>query len=335
MFKWCIIGGGGIADRRAIPAILKDEGSRLVAIMERVPERCLELGEKYGVPTFTDAREMLMNVECDAVYIGSPLGTHKEYMMLCLEFGKHVFVEKPFTMNADEGREVADAFIKANLGLTVGYMMKYHNLHIKAKQIVRDGGIGSVNLVSARFSCWYPEIEGAWRQKKSLGGGGAVMDLGVHPLELCEDVLGERITEVKSFLGKQTFEYEVEDSGTIIFKTESEVIGTLYAGFNVPDLASESAFELYGTKGYLKAKGTLSQVEGGTLEYLYSPQGDYDESQVTLSSEPQIFEACGEDIYKKQIADFRSGVERGEYQREYLERAIRVQKLIDMIYKDI
>ena len=140
MLKWCIIGGGGIADRRAIPAILKDKGSILCAIMERVPKRCEELAKKYGVPCFTDTREMLSAVECDAVYIGTPLGCHAEDMLCCLEFSKRVFIEKPFTMKADEGRRIADMFIERDLQLTVGYMMKYHNLHKKAKEIISRGG---------------------------------------------------------------------------------------------------------------------------------------------------------------------------------------------------
>jgi predicted dehydrogenase len=333
MVKWCIIGGGGIADRRAIPAILKDEGSMLCAIMERVPKRCEELAKKYGVPCFTDTREMLSAVECDAVYIGTPLGCHAEDMLCCLEFSKHVFIEKPFTMNADEGRRIADMFIERDLQLTVGYMMKYHNLHKKAKEIISRGGIGRVNFVSARFSCWYPETEGAWRQKRSLGGGGAVMDLGVHCLELCEEILGERIVEIKALLGNQTFGYEVEDGGAVIFRTEGGTLGTMIASFNVPDAASESAFELYGTKGYLKAQGTLSQEEAGTLSYLYSPQGEYNAEQGATFAAPEIYAAGGEDIYKKQIVDFRETIERGEREREFLERAIRVQELIDAIYR--
>lgn len=334
MFKWCIIGGGGIADRRAIPAILKDDGSTLVGIMERVPERCAELSKKYGVPCFTDAKEMLARVECDAVYIGTPLGSHMEDMLCALEFSKHVFVEKPFTMTANEGRMIADMFIKRDLQLTVGYMMKYHNLHKKAEEIISAGGIGKVNYVLARFSCWYPEIADAWRQKRCLGGGGAVMDLGVHCLELCEQMLGEEIVEVESLVGNQTFKYEVEDSGVVVFRTAGGTLGTLFAGFNIPDNASESAFELYGTKGYLKAHGTLSQEESGTLSYLYSPQGDYNAEQGAVCSEPEIFLAGGEDIYKKQIVDFRETIERGEREREYLERAIRVQRLMDLIYKN-
>ena len=71
MIKWCVIGAGGIADRRTIPAICKDEGSKLVGVMDKVERIVAPLGEKYGVPYFTDEEEMLKTVECDAVYIPS------------------------------------------------------------------------------------------------------------------------------------------------------------------------------------------------------------------------------------------------------------------------
>ena len=334
MVKWCIIGAGGIADRRAIPAILKDKNSRLVGIMERVPKLCKELGEKYGVPSFTTVSEMLENVECDAVYIGTPLFRHKEQMLEALKYNKHVFVEKPFTMNASEGAEVLDKFISANKQLTVGYMMKYHNLHVKARELAQSGGIGQPVSFSVAFSCWYPDIEGAWRQKKELGGGGVIMDLGVHCIETVEDILGEEIVEVKSMFTTKSFNYEVEDTGVFICKTKSGVLGTVRVAFNIPDAASESAIEIFGTAGYLKARGTMSQVEAGRLEYLYSPQGDYDASQGEISSEAKVFLPEGEDIYLRQIRDFTSRVISGEHEYNYAKRALHVQKLIDEIYNN-
>ncbi len=70
--KWCIIGAGGIADRRTLPAIIKDGNSELVAVMDRVPAVAEAIGKKYGVPYFTNEEEMLKAAECDAVYIGTP-----------------------------------------------------------------------------------------------------------------------------------------------------------------------------------------------------------------------------------------------------------------------
>ena len=178
--KWCVIGAGGIADRRTIPALISDKENQLVGLMDKIVETAERVGKKYGVKYFTDEEEMLKNVDCDAVYIGTPVFSHYEQAMLALKYGKHVFVEKPIAMNVEQGEKLVKAFKDAGKVLAVGYMMKYHNLHEKAKKIINNDGIGSVNSVRAQFTCWYPDIKGAWRQTKALGGGGAIMDLGVH-----------------------------------------------------------------------------------------------------------------------------------------------------------
>lgn len=332
--KWCVIGAGGIADRRTIPAILKDEKSTLVALMDKVPETAKAVGEKYGVEYFTDEETMLKSVECDAVYIGTPVFKHYEQAMLALKYGKHVFVEKPIAMNAKEGAELAEAFKKEGKLLCVGYMMKYHNLHEKAKALIKDGAIGSVNSVRAQFTCWYPEIKGAWRQTKALGGGGAIMDLGVHCIELIEDVLGEEIVDQKSFYSTKTFSYEVEDGAVIIFKTASGTLGHIDVNFNVPDNASESKFELYGTKGYIICSGTLAQEEKGVLKYLYSPQGDYVAAQNRGTEKPQEFFGEESNLYMKQIVKFRETVESGKLDYFYTDRAVQVQEVVEKIYNE-
>lgn len=332
--KWCVIGAGGIADRRTIPAILKDEKSTLVALMDKVPETAKAVGEKYGVEYFTDEETMLKSVECDAVYIGTPVFKHYEQAMLALKYGKHVFVEKPIAMNAKEGAELAAAFKKEGKLLCVGYMMKYHNLHEKAKALIKDGAIGSVNSVRAQFTCWYPEIKGAWRQTKALGGGGAIMDLGVHCIELIKDVLGEEIVDQKAFYSTKTFSYEVEDGAVIIFKTASGTLGHIDVNFNVPDNASESKFELYGTKGYIICSGTLAQEEKGVLKYLYSPQGDYVAAQNRETEKPQEFFGEESNLYMKQIVKFREAVESGKLDYFYTDRAVQVQEVVEKIYNE-
>ena len=332
--KWCIIGAGGIADRRTIPAILKDEECVISAVMDRVEPVAKAIGEKYNVPYFTDEEQMLKSVECDAVYIGTPVSCHFKQASLALKYGKHTFIEKPIALNSKDGQKLLCAFKKANKQLTVGYMMKYHNLHVKAKQIINDGGIGKVNDVRAQFSCWYPDIKGAWRQNKSLGGGGAIMDLGVHCIELIEDLLGEEIVDVKAFYSTRTFSYEVEDGGVIIFKTKNGVLGHIDVNFNIPDTASESKLELYGDKGYIICTNTLAQEEKGVLKHLYSPQGDYDANQNRVTNEPTEYFGEEGDIYLKQIQNFIQTVKSGKNDYFYTERAVQVQKVVDKIYKN-
>ncbi|MBQ8196469.1 MAG: Gfo/Idh/MocA family oxidoreductase [Clostridia bacterium] len=332
--KWCVIGAGGIADRRTIPAILQDPDNELVAIMDKVAPVVEKLGEKYGVPTFTDEEEMLKNCDCDAVYIGTPVFCHYEQAMTALKYGKHVFVEKPIGFDAKQGRELVDAFKKAGKLIFVGYMMKYHNLHVKAHDLVQNGDIGMANSIRLQFTCWYPDIPGAWRQKKSLGGGGAIMDLGVHCIELAEYILEDEIEEVKAVYSTRTFSYEVEDGAILVFKTKGGVLGHIDINFNIPDAASESKLEIYGSKGYIIGKGTLAQEEVGTLSYLYAPQGDYDAAQSRVTYEPVNFEGEKGNLYLKQIQNFCSLLRSGKLDYTFSDRAVQVQEVVDKVYAE-
>lgn len=331
--KWCVIGAGGIADRRTIPALLTDPNNALVAVMDKNPASAKATGEKYGVPYFTDERSMLEATDADAVYISTPVFCHYEQAMLALSFGKHVFLEKPVCLDGKQSRLLLNAFRAAGKQLSIGYMMKYHSLHEKAKTLIKEGGIGAVNSVRAQFTCWYPDIEGAWRQKKALGGGGAIMDLGVHCLELIEDILGEPIAEVKAFYSTRTFSYEVEDGAVIILRTKSGVLGHIDCNFNIPDKASESKLELYGSEGYIICHGTLAQEDGGVLTHLYCPQGGYEAAQNRTTDKPIAHEGDrSNNMYRRQLAAFAALVKSGKPDYTLAERAVHIQELTDSIY---
>lgn len=333
--KWAVIGAGGIADRRTIPGIIGDGGSELCAVMDKNAELAEKTGNKYGVSYFTDEEEMLKNTACDAVYIATPVFCHYEQAMLCLKYGKHVLCEKPVTLKTDEAKALLDAFKAAGKHFSIGYMMKFHNLHKKAKEMVAEGAIGQIADVRAMFSCWYPDIPGAWRQTKALGGGGAFMDLGVHCAELIEYVLGERITEVKSFINTRTFNYEVEDSAVVIFKTEGGILGHIDCNFNVDLATSPGRLEIYGTAGHIVCEGTLNQVEVGTLSYAYAPQDGYEAMQNAKDADrTAVFKGAEEDLYTKQIQEFCRVVRSGKPDYSFAETAVHIGELCDMIYAD-
>ncbi|MBQ7294520.1 MAG: Gfo/Idh/MocA family oxidoreductase, partial [Clostridia bacterium] len=270
----------------------------------------------------------------DAVYIGTPVFCHKAQIELAVKHRRHVFVEKPIAMNATEAKEILALCKKADIQLTVGYMMKHHSLHERAKAIIAEGGVGKVVNVRAQFSCWYPDIPGAWRQTFRLGGGGAFMDLGVHCAELVEDILGEKIVEVKSLCATSSFKYEVEDIAIVIFRTESGVLGHIDVNFNIPDIASESKLEIYGDGGYIVCEGTLGQTESGRLRHLYAPQGEYEAMQNRKVGEPVFYEGDGGDLYVKQLRAFGDILASGENDYTFAERAVHIQELLDMIYAD-
>lgn len=301
--------------------------------MDKAPHVAKQIAEKYGVEHyFSDAEDMMKTVVCDAVYIATPVFCHYEHAMLALTYGAHVFMEKPLALNREEGKKIVDAFKKAGKQLVIGYMMGYHNLHGKARELIRAGGLGDINTIRMQFSCWYPDIQGAWRQKKSMSGGGCIMDLAVHCIELFYSITGDSIAECKSFYGTKTFSYEVEDSAVITFRSEKGTYGIIDVNFNIPDNCSAAKLEIYGTKGSIYAEGTLGQEETGKLKYLYSPQGDYEAKQSRTVTKPQVFYGKRGNVYLKQFKAFSKLVLNGTPDYQNAERALEIQGICDSIY---
>ncbi len=332
--RWCIIGAGGIADRRSIPGMLLDPQNEIVAVMDTVPAVAQKVAEKYGFPHyFSDAEEMLKTVDSDAVYIATPVFCHYDQAMLALKHGRHVFMEKPITLGAKDGKKLLNAFKKAGKQLMIGYMMGYHNLHVKARNLIQSGGIGDVNLFKLQFTCWYPDIPGAWRQTRAYSGGGAIMDLAVHCMELFTSITGEDFEKCTAYFTTKTFNYEVEDSAVITFKSEKGILGHIDVNFNVPDNAATGKMEIYGTAGSIVTEGTLSQEEVGRMKYIYSPQGDYEAQQNRISGKAQTYYGKGGNMYTKQFAAFGKLILSGTTDYTNAERALRIQELCDEMYK--
>lgn len=331
---WCVIGAGGIADRRGIPALLADPDNTIAAIMDRNEAVAKRIAEKYGISQYySDAETMLSQIPCDAVYIATPVFCHYEQSMLALRYGVNAFLEKPLAMNAEEGKQIVDAFANAGKQLTVGYMMGYHNLHCQARDFIQSGKLGTLNLARLQFSCWYPDIPGAWRQNPALSGGGCIMDLAVHCMELFESLTGDPIADCQAYYATRTFQYPVEDSAAILFRSQSGVLGHIDVNFNIPDNCAASRLELYGTDGSIYAEGTLGQEETGIMRFVYAPQGAYDAKQSRSVSEAQEYHGTGSNLYTKQFAKFNSILRSGKADLANAYKALHIQELCDAIYQ--
>ena len=331
--RWSIIGAGGIADRRAIPAMLLDPQNEIVAVMDTNAQVVKAVAEKYNVANyFTDAEKMLDTVACDAVYIATPVFAHYQQATMALEKGINVFMEKPIALSAEEGAAILETAKKNGKQLSIGYVMGHHNLHRTAARLVKTGKLGQVHSVRMQFTCWYPDIPGAWRQKKALGGGGCIMDLAVHCMELFHSITGDDIAECKTYFATSTFQYEVEDTAVILFKSKGGIIGHIDVNFNIPDNCAASKLEIYGTEGSIFAEGTLAQEEGGKLKYIYSPQGAYEAQQNRVVTKAKNYYGKHGNIYTKQFKVFADLVAAGKTDYSNAQQALHIQKLCDDIY---
>jgi predicted dehydrogenase len=176
--RWGIIGAGGIAVKRMIPAMLLSEHCTLEAAMRTDQAKLAELQQQFCIRhTYAKTEELVKNGDIDAVYIATPVYAHAEQAIMCAEAGIPVLVEKPVGMNVQELKAIRRACRENKVFFDGALMMRYHSLHLKMRQMVIGGMIGSPVMARMDFCFWYPEEENSWRQQKSLSGGGMRMSV--------------------------------------------------------------------------------------------------------------------------------------------------------------
>jgi len=279
--KWGVIGCGGIAYRRTIPGIQEANHVELVAVMDIDKEATDKVAAEFKVPKkyYTEA-ELLADPEVQCVYVATPAFAHKQQVIGAAKAGKHVLCEKPLALNLDEAEAMVAACKDAGVFLTEGYMMKFQDLHKKARDIVAGGKLGRIVFGRAQLSCWYPDIPGAWRQDPAKGGGGSFIDMGTHLVDLLEYIMDDEVVEVAAFTDTLAFNYKSEDSSSVILKFKKGAHGFVDAFFSTPDAAGDDVLEIYGTGGSILARHTIGQLPGGEMIAKTVPEGlGYDADQ--------------------------------------------------------
>jgi len=195
--NWGVIGACGIADRRTIPeGIIPAKNAELVALMDVDEERLRKVAKKYGkVRYYTKEEDLIKDSEVEAVYIATPTYLHHKHVLMAAEAKKHILCEKPMAMNLHQAEEMIRACRENKVKLTLDYMMRYHTYNREIKRMIDKGELGKLVMGRAQLTCWYPPIKGAWRQNPELGGGGSLIDMGTHCIDLLEMLMG-KVVEV-------------------------------------------------------------------------------------------------------------------------------------------
>jgi predicted dehydrogenase len=273
-----VIGAGGIARRKTIPGLLRATNCRLVAVMN--PSHAAEIAAEFGVKrAYTRDTDLLADPEVEAVYIASPVWCHLRQIKLAAAAGKHILCEKPLTLNLREGRAASEVCRKHRVFLQEGYMMKFHGAHQRIKELIDAGRLGRLVYLRAQLSCWYPPMKGAWRQDPKLSGGGALIDMASHLYDLLEHFAGP-IRRLTALTGHVVHSYQSEDASTTLIEFKSGAHATVDCFFCIPDEASRTRLEIYGSQGTILTEDTIGQGSAGTMEGIFG-LGDapYDAAQ--------------------------------------------------------
>jgi len=333
--RWGVIGAGGIADRRTIPGMMKADNAELIAVMEINMELAEKCRAKWNCKKAYDNEQDLLNdPEIDAVYIASPVFLHARQAMAAADAGKHILIEKPLAMTSAEGEKVIAYCEEKGVKIAAGLMMRFGAYVQAMKKAIAEGKIGKVVSGYSQFTCWYPDMPGNWRQSKKNGGGGSMMDMGVHCIDLMQYITGSKVKQVAAFHDTLSFHYEVEDSSMVMLRLENGCQCVVQSNFNIPDEASKWRVEFFGDQGRLVGENVIGQVDGGTLDAFFCGEvGGYDAQQNTKDVKGEQIDVEFGDCYTREIESFGNSILNNLPLEVPASDAVQVQKVMEAAYR--
>ena len=331
--RWGVLGSGGIARRRTIPeGIVPAKNSRLVAVYDVAAQVNEEVAVKFQAKAVGRIEDLFTD-EIDAVYVATPASLHYEQAISCACAKKHVLCEKPLGLSNVEAEKMISSFQDNGVVLGVGFMMRFSSQHKEALRLIREGMMGTLTYGRAQLSCWYPPMAGAWRQNPSQGGGGSLMDMGGHCIDLLEMFFG-KITRVSCFVNNTVHTYRSEDSAAVLLFFENDAIATVDAFFCIPDNSSKNVLELYGSKGSIIAQGTIGQNPSGTMmAYLEGRDAGYDTQQQRTSQEGIEISPDPVNTYQAEIEEFSAAILEGREPYNNAQLGMQSQKILTACYE--
>jgi predicted dehydrogenase len=236
-------------------------------------------------------------------------------------------------MTVVEAEEMIEVCEQMGVKLGCAFMMRFVAQHTEALRLIRDGKLGVPTYARAQLSCWYPPIEGAWRQDPTTGGGGALIDIGGHCIDLLEMFFG-KVARVSCFINNTVHDYKSEDSAVAMLFFENGAIGTVDTFFCIPDNSSKNVLELYGSKGSILAKGTIGQAPAGEMVAFLEQDGNgYDAQQARTEAQGIVIAPEPVNTYQAEIEEFSQAI---IDDRELLisgELGLRSQKVLTACYE--
>jgi len=331
--RWGVIGSGGIASRRTIPeGILTAKNAQLVSLYDINQEVNDAAAYRFNALAAKSIGELLSS-GIDAVYIATPVNLHLEQTMLAADAGKHILCEKPFGLTVSEAESMGAHCKGKGVLLGSAYMKRFSAQHQQALKMIKEGKLGKPVYGRAQLSCWYPPLEGAWRQELKTSGGGALMDMGSHCIDLLEMFFGE-VSTVSCFIRNNVHPYEPEDCAIVSLVFKNGALGTVDSYFYLPDSSRKNMLELYGSKGSILARGTISQEPFGEMvAYWEEDPSNYNAMQARKGRDGLAINPSPVNTYQAEIEEFSAAILDKREPSNNFALALRNMKVLEACYR--
>lgn len=335
-----VIGTGSIA-REHLKAYQKNPHVEIYALCDLNAELLAKRAEEFGVErTFTSCEEMLKLPEIDAVSVCTWNAAHAPCTIAALNAGKHVLCEKPMAMNAEEARAMKEAADRNGKLLMIGFVRRFGNDCDILMDMIQNDQFGEIYYAKATYLRRNGN-PGGWFGDKSRSGGGPLIDLGVHVIDLSRYLLGRPkpvsvygatfrklgnrpdIKGGKAYVAARandTTICDVEDLATALIRFDNGAVVSVEASFSLNLKKDVGSIELFGTKAGAKIDPELE---------MYSEMNGY-MTNVTLTN-PTALSFDG--LFAREIDHYVDCVRLGLPCRSPAEDGIMLMKILDAIYE--
>ena len=339
--KIAIVGCGGISNSH-IAAYLKNDAVDLYAFCDINPERLKYMGERYGITRlYTDEREMLAALpELDAVDVCTWNSAHAPCTIMALEAGKHVMCEKPMAMNVEEAEAMKAAAEKAGKLLMIGFVRRFGRDCGIVSDLIRDGKMGEIYYAKT-MNIRRNGNPGGWFGEKARSGGGPLIDLGVHSIDLVRYLLGKpravsvygatydklgarnNIKTPKIYVAASVTDHDIcdcEDLASVMIRFEDGTTLFVEMSYSLNIGTEENSIQLFGTKAGVKMSDSVelyTQLDG----YL---------SNVTLEGQTGL---DVDEAFFAETSHFVDCIQNGTPCRNSAEDGIEMMKILTAAYR--
>ena len=318
MLRWGVLSTAKIGRDFVIPSLQQAANGTLAAIASRDRAKAQALSAATGAPyAFGSYEELLGSDLVDAVYVPLPTSQHVEWAVRAADAGKHVLVEKPLALKAEDIAQVIEARDRNGVVVSEAFMVFYHPQWAKVRELIAEGAIGRLRHVQGAFS-YYNVDPNNMRNKLDLGGG-ALPDIGVYPTVVTRMVTGKEPVRLQARVARDA------EFGTDVYASVKADFGAFEMSFYVAtQMAARQVMTFHGDQGWIEV-ATPFNVR------------IYGDDHVTLwnqsHSEATIFRFPDTRQYRLEAEAFAHAAQGEDVPVFPLEDSVKNQKMIDAIYR--
>jgi len=275
-YGWGVIGCGRMVEKRMAPALVAADDVSTIAFCSRDAERAKQFAGQFGNGNaYADIDSLLTDDQIDIIYIALPHTLHAKTAIQCLNAGKHVLVDKPAATHTKDIVSMVQTAAANDRKLRVLHQQRFHRGNQRLLEIVANGDLGRVHLVRLQIGMWMRGYS-AWRFDPRLAGGGALMDLGPHALDLILTLLGTPVA-VTARTTDLALHEKVEDFCAVTIEFADGRMAV--ADFSYSSHAYGGQIDVFGSEGSSVIRGSMQQAaEWSMMKRNGSDEGPWETS---------------------------------------------------------